>query len=79
MSISLSPRALELLGHLATVPGSDIWSFDQATAGRELEQAKLVRIVKAREKPAGHLRQPYFGIKINRAGRNWLSQAQSKR
>ena len=66
---TLSAQARELHLHLLAVPGCDIWSYDDARAGRELEAAGYARIVRARERIAGHLRQPYFGIKLTAKGR----------
>jgi hypothetical protein len=75
IAIGLCEGALEQLSHLATVSGCDVWSHEQATFGRQLESAKLARIVKAKERPAGDQKQPYFGIKITASGQRFLERS----
>lgn len=59
----------ELLEYLAAVPGCDVWSSFDARLARSLEPMGLVRIVKAKNAPKdGALAQPYFGLKITKAG-----------
>lgn len=66
---SLNADQIELLEFLHGVEGCDVWSRHQAGVARSLEPLKLVRIVKARNAPKnGALAQPYFGLKITRAG-----------
>ncbi|WP_341020963.1 hypothetical protein [Brevundimonas diminuta] len=58
-----------MLEYLVGVEGADIWNHAQAGVCRSLEGRKLVRIVKAKNAPKdGAARQPYFGVKITRAG-----------
>ncbi len=74
-AIGLTVAQQELLSHLATVPGSDIYAYGEAVDGRALEAAGLVRIVKAKSPPAATERQPYYGIKINASGRRFIARA----
>lgn len=58
-----------MLEYLVGVPGADVWDRSDAAVCRSLEPHKLVRIVKAKNAPKdGAARQPYFGVKITRAG-----------
>ena len=58
-----------MLEYLVSVEGADVWERAQAGICRALEDRKLVRIVKAKNAPKdGAARQPYFGVKITRAG-----------
>jgi len=73
--INLTPAQQEMLEHLSKVPGADVWDFLDAKTGRELQDLKLTRIVKARHAPKdGAMRQPYYGIKITAAGRKLLGR-----
>ena len=66
---NLDADQIELLEFLAGVEGCDVWSRHQAGVARSLETMKLVRIVKARNAPKdGAMAQPYFGLKITKAG-----------
>lgn len=66
----MSYNQRRMLDFLVGVPGCDVWERFDASICRELENLKLVRIVKARNAPKdGAKRQPYFGVKITAAGR----------
>ncbi len=57
--------------------GADVWGYGNAMRLRSIEKKapSLIRIVKAKNKPAGHLRQPYFGCIATKAGRAALARA----
>jgi hypothetical protein len=65
----LTTEQREMLEYLCGVSGADVWDRPDAGVCRSLEPLKLVRIVKAKNAPKnGAARQPYFGVKITRAG-----------
>jgi len=73
---ALQPSEVRLLEYLAQVSGTDIWGFGDAVDGRKLEQVGLVIITEAQRKPKnGAERQPYYGIMISDAGRDWLAKS----
>lgn len=64
----------EYLALRAVANGADVWSYDIAMALRGVQKKapKLVSIVKAKERPPGHMPQPYFGAVATDAGRALL-------
>ena len=76
MSISepeLSASEVRLLQYLAREVGADIWEYPDAMVGRSLDRHGLAEIVPAMKRAEnGAARQPYYGIKITREGRDWL-------
>ncbi|CAD7335333.1 winged helix-turn-helix domain-containing protein [Sphingomonadales bacterium 58] len=73
---ALKPSEVKLLEYLAQNAGCDIYNYGDAVDGRSLEKHGLVDIVKAQKPPrSATARQPYYGIKINSAGREWLAQS----
>lgn len=56
------------------VDGADVWGYGIAKHLRAVEKKRpeLLRIVSAKQKPAGHLRQPYFGAIATSEGRKFL-------
>lgn len=72
--IALNPKELKLLEYLGVQTGCDVWNYGDAVDGRTLQQHGLVDIGKAQKPPKnGADRQPYYGMSINAAGRDWLA------
>ena len=73
---ALTASELKLLEYLAQNVGCDVYSYGDALDGRSLERKGLVEIVKAQQPPKSvRAKQPYFGIKISDAGREWLAKS----
>ena len=55
-----------------------MWGYFEARTLRDIEKKapELVRIVKAKERPPGHMRQPYFGCIATAKARRALANAQ---
>ena len=62
----------EEIAELAAVAdGADVWGYANAKRLRAVQKKAphLISIVRAMEKPPGHMRQPYFGAIATEAGR----------
>jgi hypothetical protein len=55
--------------------GADVWGYGPAMHGRAIQRKAptLIRIVRAKEQPPGHMRRPYYGCKATAAGKRALA------
>jgi hypothetical protein len=60
--------------------GADIWGYENAMHLRSIQRKapELIDIVSAKTRPAGHMRQPYFGCIATKAGRKYLRTGASR-
>jgi len=65
------PTARELTVMRQIGNGADIWAYSAAMTCRRIEKELpgLIKIVKAKASPPGHMQQPYFGAKLTVAGK----------
>lgn len=72
----LNPTEVEMLRQVQD--GADVWAYGPARLLRcvQAKAPEAIRIVRAKERPAGHLRQPYFGAKATAAGKRALARIQ---
>jgi len=68
----LAPSDAQLLSRVGN--GANIWDRSPAMDLRRIEKETpgLIRIVKARANPPGHMQQPYFGCKLTARGKRVL-------
>lgn len=58
--------------------GADVWGYGEALVVRRIEREYpgVVRIVRAKVKPPGHMQQPYFGAKLTKLGKRALQSGE---